>query len=565
MRRAVHTALLTGGLVVAGAVSAYAADDDGLLSGLGIEAPVDVSVDVTGLAAGVLGDATTTTTAPAAAAPAAPAAPAPTASVGGGSTDGVASGTAVAAPVSVPVDVSTVAVGVLGDASATAPATTPAAPAAAPTATVEGGDADGIASGTGVAAPISVPVDVDGVALGVLGDATTSSTGTEGTTDAPTAEVGGGDSDAPLAGTGIAAPIDVPVTVGDVALGLLGDASTTSTGTGPEGTTGAPTAEAGTGDSDGLGSGTAVAAPISIPITLGDIALSLLGDATTSSTGTGTQGTTDAPAAEVGGGDSDAPLAGTGAAAPINVPVTVGDIALGLLGDASTTSTGTGPEGTPGAPTAEAGTGDSDGIASGTAVAAPISIPITVGDVALGLLGDAATTSTGTSGTGTDAPTAEVGGGDSDGLLTGIGIALPISVPVSIGDVALGVVGEAAIVEPGTGTGTGTDPGTTEPGTTDPGTTEPGTTDPGTTDPGTTGTATGTDDGTTAVADVAFSSEVLAAADLAAALDRSAATAVTVPAALAPTGAPAALTVLAALGLVGLGLLLRRIPRVVLT
>src|SRR6478609_7052211 len=447
MRRAVHTALLTGGLVVAGAVSAYATDDDGLLSGLGIEAPVDVSVDVTGLAAGVLGDASTTT------APAGPEATAPTAAVGGGSSEGVASGTAVAAPVSIPVDIDGVALGVLGDATTTATGDPPTSGTTAPTATVESGDTDGIATGTGIAAPVSIPVDIDGVALGVLGDATTATgtgtTPTTGESGAPTATVGGGDSDGPLAGTGVAAPISVPVTIGDVALGLLGDASTTSTGTRTAGTA------------------------------------------------------TDAPTATAGGGDSDGPLAGTGVAAPISIPITIGDLALGLLGDASTTSTGTRTAGT-------------------------------------------------------DAPTATIGGGDSAGLLSTLGIALPVSVPITIGDLALGVVGEAAVVDPGTGTdGTGTDPGTTDPGTTGPGTTDPGTTGPGSTP--------GADDGTTTVADVTFTSGVLAAADLAAALDRSAPSAVTLPAALAPTGGPAALTVLAALGLVGLGLLLRRIPRVVLT
>ncbi|WP_203670177.1 chaplin family protein, partial [Cellulomonas pakistanensis] len=290
MRRAVHTALLTGGIVVAGAVSAHAADDTGILSGLGIEAPVDVAVDVSGLAAGVLGDATTTA-APAAPAPAAPA-PAPAASAGGGASTGVASGTAVAAPVSVPVDVSTVAVGVLGDASATsaAPAAAPA-PQPAPAAVVEQGDAEGVASGTAVAAPVHVPVAVDGVALGVLGDASTTSTG--GTVPAgasgPTTTVEAGDPQGVGSGTSVAAPITIPVTIGDVALGLLGDASTQSTGGTGTGSSGAPTTTVGGGSSDGLLSGIGAASPISVPITVGDVSLGLLGDATTDS-GTGSTG-----------------------------------------------------------------------------------------------------------------------------------------------------------------------------------------------------------------------------------------------------------------------------------
>src|SRR6478736_1586554 len=268
MRRAVHTALLTGGLVVAGAVSAYATDDDGLLSGLGIEAPVDVSVDVTGLAAGVLGDASTTT------APAGPEATAPTAAVGGGSSEGVASGTAVAAPVSIPVDIDGVALGVLGDATTTGTGTTPTTGTTAPTATVESGDTDGIATGTGIAAPVSIPVDIDGVALGVLGDATTTATGDPaptGTT-APTATVESGDTDGIATGTGIAAPVSIPVDIDGLALGVLGDATTTATGDpAPTGTT-APTATVESGDTDGIATGTGIAAPVSIPVDIDGLA-----------------------------------------------------------------------------------------------------------------------------------------------------------------------------------------------------------------------------------------------------------------------------------------------------
>ncbi|QZN85574.1 chaplin family protein [Cellulomonas sp. C5510] len=440
VRRALQTALLTGGLVVAGAAAAHAADDDGLLAGLGVDAPVDVSVDVSGLAAGVLGDATVDQ----AAAPAATTTPAPatTATTTGGDSDGLASGADVAAPVQVPVDVSAVAVGVLGDASveqAAAPAATTAEPAA-PTATVEQGDSEGAASGAAVAAPVHVPVTVDDVALGLLGDAAvtdTAGTPGTGTTDAPEATVDSGDSDGIASGAGVAAPVSIPVTIGDVSLGLLGDSAVTG------------------------GSGTG---------------------------GTGT----DAPSAEVGSGDSDGALAGTGVAAPVSIPVTVGDLALGLVGDAT--------------------------VVGGT----------------------------GTAGS-SDAPDAAVGGGDSDGLLADLGVALPVSVPVTVGDLALGLIGDATVTD-------ATQPGTTDPGTTDPGTTDPGTTDPGTTEP-------------EAVAPVSLvSSEVLAAGGVVTAVEAATtgARSAMVPAALASTGAPAGIPVLLAVGLLALGVLLRRLPRVVL-
>jgi hypothetical protein len=571
-RRAVHTALLTGGLVVAGAVAAHAAEDDGLLSGLGIQAPVDVSVDVQGLAAGVLGDASVTGTAPAAApAPAAPfpapAGPAPAAPFTGGSSDGVASGTAVAAPVSVPVDVDAVAVGVVGDASTTtAPATAPeAAPAPAPAATVAQGTSDGIASGSAVAAPVSVPVDVDAVALGILGDATVSNGAGGSSASAPATTVVGGDSDGIASGTGVVAPVHIPVTIGDIALGLLGSASATGgtdAGT-PAATT--PTAVDGSGDSTGIATGTDAVAPITVPITIGDVALGLIGDASTENTGTGTSAPAGtAPTTQVGTGDSDGLLSGTDVTSPIHIPVTIGDVALGLIGDASTENTGTGtstPAGT--TPTTDAETGTTDGIASGTDVDAPITAPITIGDVALGLIGDASTsggTEAGTPGT----PGTPVTEGDPQSVLPGLSILLPITLPVTVGNIALGVVTGTAVTDDGTGTTDGgTGPGTTDPGTTDPGTTDPGTT-PGTIDGTGTGTVGAAGTRVETVADVVYSSEVLAAGELAVALEAATSTGVMAPAALAPTGGPAGLMSLVAAGMVGLGLLLRRLPRVVL-
>ncbi|HEY0217023.1 MAG TPA: chaplin family protein [Cellulomonas sp.] len=508
---------MTGGLIVAGAAAAQAADDDGLLAGLGIEAPVDISVDLSGLAAGIGGDATTTPATPAAADPA-PGAAAPTATVTGGDSSGIASGAGVAAPVNVPVDVSGVAIGVLGDASTTsAPAET--APAAsgtdAPTATVDQGSSDGAVSGASVAAPVNVPVSVDGVAIGVLGDASTTSAPAETApaasgTDAPTATVDGGDSEGILGGTGVAAPVNVPVTVGDVALGLLGDATVT----------------------DGTGT------------------------ASDSSTGS-------APVAEVGSGSSRGILGGTGVAAPISVPVTVGDVALGLLGDASTSgTTGTAPA-TGSAPAADVSSGDSDGILGGTGVAAPISIPITIGDLALGLLGDAAVT--GGTGTGAaDGPVAVVSGGDGDGLLTDLGVAAPINLPITVRRLAVGAIGDATVAGVDPSTDPGTDPGfdpdidvETGPGT-GPGT-DDGTSGTDSIDDGT-GVAVDGGAGVTTVADTVLLSDVLAAADLA---TRGGAT-LALPAALAPTGGPAGLVALAALALIGLGVGMRRVRAVVL-
>ena len=85
VRRALQTALVTGGLVAVGAGAASASE--GLLGDLGIDVPIDVSIDVSNLRLAVLGESTVVSneesmvTSPAPAAPVAPVQP----SDGGGS------------------------------------------------------------------------------------------------------------------------------------------------------------------------------------------------------------------------------------------------------------------------------------------------------------------------------------------------------------------------------------------------------------------------------------------------------------------------------------------------
>lgn len=242
-----------------------------------------------------------------------------------------------------------------------------------------------------------------------------------------------------------------------------------------------------------------------------------------------------------------------GVEAPVDVSVDVNALAAGILGDASVTGTAPAADPAPAAPApapgAQVGGGSSDGIAAGTDVTAPLTVPVTIGDVALGVLGDASTASTGSTGSGTgSAPTTTDDVGDAGGLLTDLGIVLPITVPVAVGDVALGVVGDATV----------TGPGTTAPGRipADGGTT--------TGSGGTAGLSAAGDAATTTVAEVAFTSGVLAATERAVVLESAASVHAVAPAALATTGGPAGLMSLAAAGLIGLGLLVRRLPRVVL-
>ncbi|MGW6130409.1 hypothetical protein ACWFNE_10320 [Cellulomonas sp. NPDC055163] len=384
VRRALQTALVSGGLLAAGAVAAQATPHDGALG-------VDVVVGSTtqplvALSVGLGGE--------------------PTAAAGGAPL--------VAAPVTVPVDVSGVAVAVLGDANVASAAPAGGQAAAVPEAPVASPEAL-------VAAPVTVPVDVSGVAVAVLGDATVGSAAPAGGAGA-----GGAASDpvmapevpVPAPGSLVSAPVEVPVDVSGVAVAVLGDASVTSAG--PAGGD-----EVSGGPAEGDGSGAAgpipgvVSVPVTVPVDVSGVALGVLGDADV------TQGRTD------GGTDASVPgeptePAGDGAAvgaegplvdAPVSVPVTVSGVALGVLGDATVsreaagaaggTDTGGGTDtdaGTPGTPGADTPGMPGAGTPGGGSVVEP---------TAPGVV----TPSEGVLGAGEEAP-----GGTSDG--SGAGVAM---------------------------------------------------------------------------------------------------------------------------------------------
>ncbi|MET0788426.1 MAG: hypothetical protein ABWY33_04200 [Cellulomonas sp.] len=175
VRRALQTALVSGGLVVAGASMAHAAQEpapcpvpgvvdlrvggtDSLLDlssvGQVVHAPVHVPVDVSGVAVAVAGDSVVSTVAPTA-----------------GTASPSADGGVLAVPVSVPVSVSGVALGVLG--AATVDRTVRPPDAASPTApgAVGGttGPAPGAAGESLVLAANPLPTLTDGAVLADTG------------------------------------------------------------------------------------------------------------------------------------------------------------------------------------------------------------------------------------------------------------------------------------------------------------------------------------------------------------------------------------------------------------
>lgn len=205
---------------------------------------------------------------------------------------------------------------------------------------------DGIASGTQGILGIELPVQLGGNAISVLGDASTSDSqtapaGSGDSAAAPAAETGGDDSI--LGGTQVLGDLGLPVTLGGNAISVLGDASTSDSGT----STPAATGGSDSGTTDGTNStlgGSQVLADAGVPVTLGGNAISVLGDA--SSDGASTASGSDAEGDQEGStGGSDGVLGGTQVLADLGVPVTLGGNAISVLGDASTTGSDTTPAG----------------------------------------------------------------------------------------------------------------------------------------------------------------------------------------------------------------------------
>jgi ChpA-C len=153
-----------------------------------------------------------------------------------------------------------------------------------------------------------------------------------------------------LSGNQVVVPVQVPITVNGNAIAVLGRAVATPTGhttkpsTSPTGTTHSPSTHhsATTSGGHSVGSGNQVVAPIHAPILLGGNALAVLGHAAASpvaSTGTGSSSAEPSTGTNQSTGTNGPTTTGNGSVgsgnqvvAPVSVPVTVGGNAIGVLG-----------------------------------------------------------------------------------------------------------------------------------------------------------------------------------------------------------------------------------------
>lgn len=315
VKRALWGALIGGGISLLGAGVAQAAEtsgEDGLLSGTQALVDVDLPVTVSGNAISVLGDSHSE----GADTPAPEPAPAPEASTSG--TDGTASGSQAIITVEVPITVSGNAISVAGDSQSDGAQTSSSgASEPAPEASTSGEDS--VAGGTQGVVSVEAPVTVSGNAISVLGDSES--------TDASTGAVGNGNSgddtaantsgdDSVAGGTQVVVPVEAPVTVGGNAISAIGDSQSTDATTGNGG--GSNGGDTTIGGSDSILGGTQVLLPISLPITIGGNAISVIGDSeTTSPTTPGVPGDPTEPTDPGTPTDPDTPAGPTTPSTPV--------------------------------------------------------------------------------------------------------------------------------------------------------------------------------------------------------------------------------------------------------
>lgn len=229
-----------------------------------------------------------------------------------------------------------------------------------------------------------------------------------GATAASAAETGG--DDGILSGTQLEAPISIPITVVDNAISLLGSSSVETPAPAPApAPTPEPAAapEATTDGSDGIASGTQAVVGVTLPVTVSGNSIAVLGTADSDGASAGAAPVAVAP--EVTTGGIDGILSGTQGIVSVDVPVTVSGNAIAVLGDSLVES------GTMAAPAAPGATADaaadaavtdgSDSLLGGTQVIAPVAAPVAVVGNAISLLGESAVTG----GTASSAPGTESG------------------------------------------------------------------------------------------------------------------------------------------------------------
>jgi ChpA-C len=259
--------------------------------------------------------------------------------------NGILNGAQLVAPVSVPVNIVGNAIGVAGEANAAGVGKNFTEGGKV---TQNSYDNNGIANGLQGYLPVNVPINVVGNAVAVLGEANAAGAGVNGrkTESTTVAEHGKNDghgwgnqnswdNNGILNGAQIYAPVDVPINICGNALSLLGEGNAQAVCSNRHGhwTESAWGAKQNSYDNNGILNGAQVYAPISLPVNLAGNAVGVLGEGNAAAVAQNES----AHGQKFGQDTHDNNGIGNGLqiAAPIHVPVNVCGNALGILGEAN--------------------------------------------------------------------------------------------------------------------------------------------------------------------------------------------------------------------------------------
>ncbi|MET0933166.1 MAG: chaplin family protein [Mycetocola sp.] len=384
--RCLYGVLFAGGLTLLGATAAQAADtsgDSGVLSGTLVDTAVSIPVSVGGNTVSVLGDSHSDS----AAVTSAPASRPDGSSTSGN--NGIAGGSQIAGAVSVPVTIGGNAVAVVGDATST-DASTPVAPLAPAGSKATTSGNDSVGGGTQVAPVVSIPVTIGGNSVAVVGDATSADAATpaSGSTPAETSATTSGN-DSVAGGSQVVPVVTVPVSVGGNAVSVVGDSATSGSpaasatdGASPDGSS------ATTSGNDSVLGGTQIAPVVTAPVGVDGNAVSVVGDSATGST-TGSSAGAASPVGSlsaVTSGDESV-LGGTQVAPVVTAPFGVDGNAVSGVGNSGTAGSSDDGLVAPARPSLPVAPVNED-VFGGAGFTAEIALPIDLGAIAVSVIGD---------------------------------------------------------------------------------------------------------------------------------------------------------------------------------
>jgi len=251
---------------------------------------------------------------------------------------------------------------------------------------------NGILNGTQLVAPVSVPLNVVGNAIGVAGEGNAAGAGFNKGWWAESVKQNSKGNNGILNGTQAYLPINVPVNVVGNAVAVLGQANATGVGVNGRKTESART-EGGKGGgqnskgNNGILNGTQIYSPIDIPINVCGNSLALLGQANATAACVN-KGFGESGRASQNSEGNNGIANGTQLYAPISLPVNLSGNAIGVLGGANAAAASSNESGQASRGIDQNSKGN-NGILNGTQIAAPINVPVNVCGNALGILGQA--------------------------------------------------------------------------------------------------------------------------------------------------------------------------------